>query len=320
MKQMKKLLVVLTGLLFVAACSGTGQEDTLTKEEAAKRAKADDTRDYCAENGWYGDGVCDDFCLDPDPDCDGGCHAQGGKFEDMNPEGKCCPGLKPVQDQFYDTVAQMCLNYRCPCFVCINCGDGVCDEGENQCTCPDDCPACLQEGKGFEDFNTEGKCCGSLVPVPDASYNDVTGECEASRCPCFVCTACGDGVCGLAENQCNCPEDCLDSCVGEGQGFEDFNIEGKCCDGLVPVPEMTLNTEWLECEGTRCPCFVCTSCGDDLCGSGENPCNCPEDCAEKCGGFAGLPCPDGKVCIDDPTDSCYPDAGGADCMGICVEG
>ncbi|MFZ9886617.1 MAG: hypothetical protein ACO3JL_03850 [Myxococcota bacterium] len=28
--------------------------------------------DPCVTNDWYGDGVCDDFCLEPDPDCAGG--------------------------------------------------------------------------------------------------------------------------------------------------------------------------------------------------------------------------------------------------------
>lgn len=38
----------------------------------------------------------------------------------------------------------------------------------------------------------------------------------------------------------------------------------------------------------------------------------------RCGGIAGFQCPDGHACIDDPTDSCDPDAGGRDCMGKCV--
>lgn len=40
---------------------------------------------------------------------------------------------------------------------------------------------------------------------------------------------------------------------------------------------------------------------------------------EFCGGIAGIPCPDGQTCIDDPSDDCDPKQGGADCGGICVE-
>jgi hypothetical protein len=37
-----------------------------------------------------------------------------------------------------------------------------------------------------------------------------------------------------------------------------------------------------------------------------------------CGGFGGLPCPDGYACVDDRSDSCDPSQGGADCGGVCV--
>jgi len=40
---------------------------------------------------------------------------------------------------------------------------------------------------------------------------------------------------------------------------------------------------------------------------------------QMCGGIAGFPCPEGKKCIDDPSDNCDPARGGADCAGICVK-
>lgn len=40
---------------------------------------------------------------------------------------------------------------------------------------------------------------------------------------------------------------------------------------------------------------------------------------DPCGGLGGLQCSDGFTCVDDPTDSCAPESGGADCAGICVE-
>jgi len=38
----------------------------------------------------------------------------------------------------------------------------------------------------------------------------------------------------------------------------------------------------------------------------------------KCGGVIAIPCPDGLVCVDDPTDNCNPAKGDSDCGGICV--
>jgi hypothetical protein len=38
---------------------------------------------------------------------------------------------------------------------------------------------------------------------------------------------------------------------------------------------------------------------------------------QACGGIAGIKCPDGLTCVDDPSDNCDPTQGGADCSGIC---
>ncbi|QSQ28639.1 hypothetical protein JY651_18750 [Pyxidicoccus parkwayensis] len=37
-----------------------------------------------------------------------------------------------------------------------------------------------------------------------------------------------------------------------------------------------------------------------------------------CGGIAGFACPEGYSCVDDPSDDCDPNNGGADCGGICT--
>jgi hypothetical protein len=39
--------------------------------------------------------------------------------------------------------------------------------------------------------------------------------------------------------------------------------------------------------------------------------------ASICGGVAGLSCPTGLVCVDNPGDTCDPARGGADCAGTC---
>jgi hypothetical protein len=60
-------------------------------------------------------------------------------------------------------------------------------------------------------------------------------------------------------------------------------------------------------------CFAAMA-GTGVLSNGECP---PPPPGGFCGGFAGIPCPDGQVCVDDPNDDCDPQNGGADCGGIC---
>jgi hypothetical protein len=75
----------LAALLATALVACTG-DDELTKEEVAAMgddAKADGA-DECAIHRWYGDGTCDTFCPDPDPDCLMGSSG-GGAAGDSTP-------------------------------------------------------------------------------------------------------------------------------------------------------------------------------------------------------------------------------------------
>jgi hypothetical protein len=45
----------------------------------------------------------------------------------------------------------------------------------------------------------------------------------------------------------------------------------------------------------------------------------PQPTGPQCGGIAGLPCPSGQECVDDPNDDCDPKQGGRDCGGICSD-
>ncbi len=88
-----------------------------------------------------GDGICGDFenhCNCPN-DCmemANECVAEGQAV--MNIDQQCCPGLFPVECVILGA-DNMCF----PCAeltqYCLNCGDGVCAEGENLCNCPLDC-------------------------------------------------------------------------------------------------------------------------------------------------------------------------------------
>jgi hypothetical protein len=80
-----------------------------------------------------------------------------------------------------------------------------------------------------------------------------------------------------------------------------------------------------DCVAPQAPCRQCPdgvsfSCPEGVCTNGRcgvrfTPC----PGLVQCGGIAGLPCPAGFECVDDPRDDCSPCRGGADCGGICVE-
>lgn len=46
-----------------------GQEAGPVTKTLVQSGKADSSVDWCEQMGWYGDGICDTFCLFPDPDC-----------------------------------------------------------------------------------------------------------------------------------------------------------------------------------------------------------------------------------------------------------
>jgi hypothetical protein len=62
---------------------------------------------------------------------------------------------------------------------------------------------------------------------------------------------------------------------------------------------------------------ACTAAAAGVAVSAKGECKIEVPQGPFCGGFAGIPCEGGK-CVDDPTDDCDPQHGGADCGGICV--
>jgi len=88
----------------------------------------DEFFDICEINGWYGDDECDDFCPEPDPDCDvifEDICADNGYYGDDE-----CDLFCPLPDPDCDETFDVCLENGWY-------GDGVCDE-----VCPVPDPDC----------------------------------------------------------------------------------------------------------------------------------------------------------------------------------
>lgn len=95
-----------------------------------------------------------------------------------------------------------------------------------------------------------------------------------------------------------------DGGIGQGKQTEEL----ASCGGFVPNPQ------------TCAAGYICVDRSPDCTMALDCPGVCVEETTpQRCGGFAGIQCPGDLVCVDDPSDDCDPQNGGADCGGICVE-
>ncbi|MFO0666828.1 MAG: hypothetical protein U0174_22950 [Polyangiaceae bacterium] len=107
----------------------------------------------------------------------------------------------------------------------------------------------------------------------------------------------------------------------------------KCAAGYTCDPKVggcVANPKPLICPLSRCaPGYHCEEptgcvpnfdCSTVRCASGTRNVPTLGCCLPTCGGIRGLACANGAKCVDDPTDSCDPQNGGADCGGVCVGG
>ncbi|HET6582001.1 MAG TPA: hypothetical protein VFG69_01115 [Nannocystaceae bacterium] len=171
---------------------------------------------------------------------------------------------------------------------------------------------------------------------------DLVGSCEHH----------GKEFCGgKGKGNCWCDDACAEfgDCCSDADevcGIDEPEPEGQACGGIAGLPcdegEFCSFAPEAMCGAAdqlgECVAQpeVCIALFQPVCGcDGEtygNSCNAAAagvsvahegECevqGEFCGGFGGIPCPDGKECIDDPNDDCDPNKGGADCGGICVDG
>ena len=235
----------------------------------------------------------------------------------------CCPGLKKIAGNMGVDAEGVCHPAIDGGFVCAKCGDGKCGIGENKCNCPSDCSAaCAEEGEGVFDNPGMGpvKCCdvdAGIKPLTriDTTYNicsDPDRSGSKGICSKSWAKTCGNGVCDSGEDKCNCLKDCPPpDCAKDGEQVYLRSIDGpvRCCsvDSGIKYDHRLENGACTAVSGQFSPVGACVvgwqkTCGDGACGSGENRCNCPQDCDK-----VAASCGNGKCEAGETTTNCLTD-------------
>jgi hypothetical protein len=168
-----------------------------------------------------------------------------------------------------------------------NCGNGVCDIGEDSSSCAQDCQGDCGNGtcdSGEDPASCPSDChCGNKVCDQGETPSTCPKDCPVSTC--------GDGTCQAPETHKNCATDC----------------PAVCGDGVCDLGETSGNCP------KDCPT---TTCGNGTCETGETSTSCPQDCS-------GGSCTSGQTQCEG-TDKLQNCTGGTwktdDCATLCKSG
>ena len=238
MKTMLTKIAILTGCLTLSACvfsDSAEKSGVLTKEDAKNITNPGE--DLCDVYNWYGDGQCDTFCENADPDC-GQC----------NGYPVCPDGFSEVED----CVGDVCLATSL-CGITIQCEEiGVCLAGPPQEICPegyemvdscatDDCYEISSYCGGRPMFCQALDTCAAYPSCPPDTYE--VEACYDGDQDCFDQTLCGSTI-HCTPQVFNC--DAYPVCP-EGM------VEVEVCQDDRPCPTATLCGYTISCQtGEQC--------------------------------------------------------------------
>ena len=198
------------------------------------------------------------------------CVGEGGRGWTI--EGNsCCPGFEKISNSIPGPGNGQCAGLTDSSFVCsLDCGDGRCTLGENQCNCLEDCGSIPPEVPCGQSCGPDAPCIPGLMcgtPCPPGQVCAQYMRCYNPSCPYDEDCICGGTPTAIP-------------CTAEGQTMPVYPGY-SCCPGLEAIspnqPDANGNCPDYPLLGAS----VCVKdCGDGQCTLGENKCNCPEDCGQ----------------------------------------
>lgn len=223
----------------------------------------------------------------------------------------CNQDCRPVPELIdaWNSCQTVCLkNGKGEAIGCTEYDNNTVVDGDDGYACCCEKSSCIQEGKPIKDF-FEQNCCDGLTQMfvdSDAGFDYICIK-EGSRRTGETCGFDGDCQAGLEcesfnfeqrtcvdmDNQkegsaCDFDDDCATGfecrndkcakalpCADEGQAPDIWNDQ-ECCNGLERIMNYQPQGDSFILPDNA---YVCTKCGDGICGKGENKFNC-RDCGD----------------------------------------
>eukprot|EP00977_Amphora_coffeiformis_P017502 scaffold5771_cov171-Amphora_coffeaeformis.AAC.19 len=249
----------------VGCRSGPAPECTNGCDEANDRCFACSTDSQCSNGN-----LCDGMELCSAGYCQGGtavaCSSKCGALQVCNPSTGVCEG---DGDGFCDvTGGETCDVCASDCTATFvegetNCGNGICEDGEDCYNCPGDC-AGVTSGKPSGRF-----CCAGGPSVGSSFVSCTDSRCGGSaKCsfsemqPIVKTSCCGDSVCEGDETSVSCPSDCLD--VASPTSTPPTSTPPTVAPPTTPTPQCLLSGDSCS-DGSQCCSGNCIGKGGGTC-------------------------------------------------------
>lgn len=204
--------------LALAACAAPEMESPSKQEVAKLSGKSDLGVDLCELYLWYGDGICDSFCAQPDPDCNLDCpdvNASGVSY--VSHEPLQCAALDFLCDEGHESFDNAC---GCGCVDTTPdtelCSDASAPEKRYVLHSLAQCAVSLigcEEGESYFDDDCGCGCVEVTTPEPEPELCDDPSAPE-KRYVLHSLAQCAVSLIGCDADEMYFEDDCGCGCVG----------------------------------------------------------------------------------------------------------